>query len=907
MRHLIYATRQHYETAILIKEAALQPSEIKRFYVDPMVQAGYKAEDIVVLTLDYLPNNKAPVGHIKKYLEQLLPALKKLNTKHIYCADSNYFKVLTKNQKAEAQLGYVLPCAIPGYEDMQVILGVNYQAITYNPTQQDKLDLSLHTLTSYLKGSYEALGADILKWAFYPKTDAEIKKAFDEIMTWPEVAVDIEGFSLHPFKCGIGTIAFSKDTTGGIGFQCDMIQQNGENVRIFDPFFRVKLKEFFQNYKGKVVYHKAAFDVKVLIYNLFMSDPLDNEGLLQGIETMTKNIDDTILIAYLATNSTAGNELGLKVLAHEFAGNWAKADINNILAIPLPELLQYNVIDTMSTMYVKNKYEPKMIREGQLKIYKEQFLPSMQTILQIELTGMPLIPGKVKEARQKLEAGLDAAIQLMRGTRFVKEAERIIQTNAMKAANAKLKTKQHPLEHFSHIQFNPGSNQQVGILLYDVMRLPVIEVTKTKQPSAASETIDKLEFHAKTEEAKALLRALIDYNKVSKILSSFIPAFEAAFDKGNGRAYLHGCFNLGGTLSGRLSSSDPNLQNLPSGSTFGKLIKYCFSAPDGWIFAGADFASLEDRINALLTQDPNKIKVYTDGYDGHALRTVAYFHDKITGIDPNNPASVNTIAEKSSPYYSLRQDSKAPTFALTYLGTWMTLVKNCGFSKEEAQKIETNFHKLYAVSGEWVKAKIDQATKDGYGTGAFGLRIRTPLLAKSVLGSKRTLREAEAEGRSLGNAISGQSYGLLTNRAANAFMRKVWASPYRNDILPVALIHDAIYLLIRANTAAIKFANDHLIAEMAWKGLPEISDPRVPLPANLDLYYPNWATPITLENGISEDEIRVAVKDELTFRKKVDWVKTGQYSCPKPTVDISQWQPKDWIKHVDTHGTWLGA
>ena len=168
-----------------------------------------------------------------------------------------------------------------------------------------------------------------------------------------------------------------------------------------------------------------------------------------------------------------------------------------------------------------------------------------------------MIPAKIAEARQKLEKGLNAAIQLMRGTCFVKEAERIIQTNAMQAANAKLKTKQHPLEHFKDLHFNPGSNQQVGILLYDVMQLPVIERTKTKQPSAASDTIDKLEFHAKTEEAKALLRALIDYNKVSKILSSFIPAFEAGFDKGNGRWYLHGSFNLGGTLSGRLSSSDP--------------------------------------------------------------------------------------------------------------------------------------------------------------------------------------------------------------------------------------------------------------------------------------------------------------------------------------------------------------
>lgn len=863
MRHIIYATRPTYETAILIKEAALMPSEILRNYVDPIGMSGYAKENLVVFTLDYQPNNKAPVGHCKKYLESLLPALKKLQTKYIYCADANYFKVLTKNTKAEAQLGYVLPCAIPGFEDMQVVLGINYQALTYNPNQADKLNLSIQTLTSQLNGCYKALGADIIKWAYYPVTDVEIDKAFAEIMTWPEVAVDTETFSLHPLKAGLGTIAFSKDTTGGIGMRCDLIQQDGENVRIFNWHFRHKLRQFFENYEGKVIWHNATYDLKVLIYNLYMADPLDNAGLLEGLEVFTKNVDDTKLIAYLATNSTAGNELGLKSLAHEFAGNWAKDDITNIMAIPLMELLQYNVVDTMSTMYVRDKYYPIMVRDGQKRIYQEQFLPSMKTIVQIELSGLPLIPDKVKQARKELEAGLNAAIQLMRGTRFVKQAETIIQQRAMEAANAKLKTKQHPIEHFAHLQLNPGSGQQVAILLYEVMKLPVIEFTKTKQPSTASDTIDKLIHHAKTQEAKALMQALIDYNKVAKILSSFIPAFEAAFDKGNGRAYLHGSFNLGGTLSGRLSSSDPNLQNLPSGSLYGKLVKKCFSAPEGWIFAGADFNALEDRINALLTQDPNKIKVFTDGYDPHSMRTYAYWPEKFKHL-PNTVEGINRIQEE---FKAERSDSKPVSFALQYLGTWMTLVKNCGFDADEAKRIEENFHKLYEVSGVWVKDKIQKATEDGYGTGAFGLRIRTPLLAKSVLGSSKTMREAQAEGRSLGNAISGQSYGLLTNRAVNEFMQRVWASPYRNDIIPVALIHDAIYVLIRNNLAAVKFCNDNLIECMAWKGLPEIADPRVPLPANLDLYWPNWATPITLDNNLSENQIRKAVAEALEARK----------------------------------------
>jgi DNA polymerase-1 len=101
----------------------------------------------------------------------------------------------------------------------------------------------------------------------------------------------------------------------------------------------------------------------------------------------------------------------------------------------------------------------------------------------------------------------------------------------------------------------------------------------------------------------------------------------------DGWNYLYGNFNLGGTVSGRLSSSDPNLQNLPANSKYAKLIKSAFQAPDGWLFAGLDFASLEDRISALTTKDPNKLTVYLEGFDGHSLRAQAYFTEKMPDIE----------------------------------------------------------------------------------------------------------------------------------------------------------------------------------------------------------------------------------------------------------------------------------
>lgn len=173
---------------------------------------------------------------------------------------------------------------------------------------------------------------------------------------------------------------------------------------------------------------------------------------------------------------------------------------------------------------------------------------------------------------------------------------------------------------------------------------------------------------------------------------------------------------------------------------------------------------------------------------------------------------------------------------------------NQGWSEDKARRIEARYHQLYAQSTKWVLERIEEARRTGYGLGAFGLRIRAPLLAQTIRGGK-PMQQAEAEARTLGNAISGQSYGLLTNRAVNAFMERVWASPYRYDILPVSLIHDAIYIMCRDDPEVLKFVNDWLIKEMEWQELPEIYHPEVPLGAELDVFYKGWHQPITLPNN----------------------------------------------------------
>jgi DNA polymerase-1 len=864
MRHHIFEASRTglYPIALLMKANAFHKGELTTSYVKPLNSRGVVTNDIIAFTLEYNTSGKAPAAHIKAYLDDLMPELKKLGTEYLYVADSAFFKTLTKQVKADVHAGYVMPCKYPGYEHMKVVLGVNYQTLIYNPDLKHKLEGGLFALAADITGSYQAPGTGIIHSASYPESLRSIQEALNALHQYPSLEIDIEAFSLRFNEAGIGTISFAWNQHEGIAFACDYMPHPG-NQKDDDGFYgtnvpnytiRPLLKEFFRTYKGRMTFHNATYDVKILIYVLWMKDLLDQQGLLEGLDIMCRDMDDTKIIAYLATNSTAGNILALKHLAHEFAGNWAKDDIKDIRKIPLPELLQYNLVDALSTNYVRAKYYPIMVRDNQEDLYQGMFQPSLKLILQIELTGMPMSKAKIAQVKDKLEKLRDSYLTTINGSNIIRTMNLIVQTKAMNDANAKLKVKQHPIEKFKDEVFNPNSGPQLQVLLYELMGLPIIDRTETKKPATGAETIAKLVHHTQVPEYKAILEALIGYGGVVKILNTFIPAFEAGIEKAkDGIIWLHGSFNLGGTVSGRLSSSDPNMQNIPATSEFGKLIKEIFMACFGWIFAGADFNSLEDYVSALTTKDPNKLAVYEKGFDGHSLRAAYYFKDDLItqgiNIDVTDPVSVNSL--KKHPF---RQDSKAPTFALTYQGTYHTLMTNLGWSEQKSKMIEKGYHDLYVVSDQYVQQRLKQASIDGYVEVAFGLRLRTPLLKQVVFGASRMPYEAAAEGRTAGNAL-GQSYGLLNNRAAVAFMKKVWASTYRYDILPVALIHDAIYVIFREDPEIAAWVNKHLIDEMRWQKLPELQHPTVKLGANLDIYWPAWHNPITLPNDATAAEI----------------------------------------------------
>jgi DNA polymerase-1 len=586
MQHFIFEeNNEGYKVAILIKTESFNKRLITEHYVDPLVKGGIPEKDIIAFDLLYAPNRKIPVNFQKAYLADLLPELKEQGIKLLMVADGAYFKTLTKQRTAEPHHGYVLPCAIKGFEDINVVMIPNHAALFYNPDLQAKINMGITTVTSFMAGKYAVIGTDIIHNATYVTSVDDIKPWIEKLLTYDALTCDTETYSLNFWKTGIGTIGFAWDKNNGVVFQCDKAANlPNEPVKEY-------LKDFFTRYLGKLIYHNANFDMKIIINSLFMAHLLDEKGKQEGIELLTRDFDCTKIITYLATNSTAGNNLKLKEQAHEFAGNYAQEDIKDITLIPLPVLMEYNLVDCLSTWFVREKHYPTMVTDDQLHIYETIMKPSVKVILQAELTGMPVCMKAIQKARTELCADIKVSVDFIDKSPVIDTVLFIIREEEQTKANAKLKKKVKPLSDFEYITFNCNSDPHLRTLFFDYLELPVLEKTDGGQASCAGDVLKALVFHTDNQHVKDLLKAVSDFVAAEKILNTFIAALEKAVKKSNGHYYLHGNFNIGGTVSGRLSSSVPNLQNIPSsGTKYAKIIKQCFLTPPGWLFVGADFA-----------------------------------------------------------------------------------------------------------------------------------------------------------------------------------------------------------------------------------------------------------------------------------------------------------------------------
>src|SRR5690606_28206207 len=281
---------------------------------------GIPTDDVMVIGLHYSQSKKkTPARERQEFIQgKLVQVLANCQAQYLIVADPDYFKDLTGATKAEANIGYVLDCK-PCYGSWKVVYVPNYQGIYRNPdTIRRKIGISLGALISHINGTYKEPGEGIIHFQAYPTQPDEIQEWLGRLLKMDcDLSIDIETFSLKHYEAGIGTISFAWSKHEGIAFPVDYVPIPGATKAPFgkqvrNDVVRRMLKNFFTKFFRKSIYHNISYDVTVLIFQLFMDDLLDTEGLLEGMEIMLRNWDCTKLITYLATNSCAGNELSLK-------------------------------------------------------------------------------------------------------------------------------------------------------------------------------------------------------------------------------------------------------------------------------------------------------------------------------------------------------------------------------------------------------------------------------------------------------------------------------------------------------------------------------------------------------------------------------------------------------------------
>jgi DNA polymerase-1 len=282
------------------------------------------------------------------------------------------------------------------------------------------------------------------------------------------------------------------------------------------------------------------------------------------------------------------------------------------------------------------------------------------------------------------------------------------------------------------VEFNINSPKQLGEILFEKMNLPSFRKTeKQRSASTKMEVLEELAAHFE------LPRKILDYRSLAKLKGTYIDALPTLVDPETGR--IHTSFNQTVAATGRLSSSDPNLQNIPIRTELGQRIRAAFVAEPGWLLLSADYSQIELRVLAHLSGDPNLIEAFRNEEDIHA-RTARQVFGEASGLSE---------AEQ-------RRRAKIINFSIVYGKTAFTLGKEFGVPTREAQAFIDNYFDKYAKVRELLDKIIREAQLTGKVKTLFGRHRYVP-----EIGSRNRATREAAKRVAVNAPIQGTAADLI--------------------------------------------------------------------------------------------------------------------------------------------------
>lgn len=474
-------------------------------------------------------------------------------------------------------------------------------------------------------------------------TEEDMRRLCDFFMTKSFLSLDTETTSTNTIDAELVGLSFSVEENEAFYVPVPADRQQAQNiVNIFKPIYEsLSILKIGQNIK---------YDMEVLM----------NYGVTLGGEMFDTMIAHYLLQPELRHNMDYMAEvyLGYKTIhIDELIGPKGKGQ-KSMRDLDPKEVYEYAAEDADVTLKLKNILEPKLKEAGVWQLFTEVEMPLVQVLADMEVGGVRIDTGALKETSAMLTERMNAI--------------------------------EKEIYQLAGEEFNIASPKQVGEILFGKMKIvEKPKKTKTGQYVTSEEVLQQLK--GKSE----IVGKILEHRGLKKLLGTYVDALPKLINPRTG--HIHTSFNQTVTATGRLSSSDPNLQNIPVRGEDGKEIRKAFVPEEGCLFFSADYSQIELRVMAHLSGDENMQEAFREGYDIHAATAAKIYHETIDSVTRDQ-----------------RTKAKRANFGIIYGITVFGLAERLDISRREATELIDGYFATFPKVAEYMEQAKETARKLGY-------------------------------------------------------------------------------------------------------------------------------------------------------------------------------------------------
>ena len=521
----------------------------------------------------------------------------------------------------------------------------------------------------------------------YELVDSEdrIKELCDFFLTCKILSLDTETTSTNAIDAELVGLSFSTEESKA--FYVPVPENKHEAQKIVDIFKEVyenpSILKIGQNIKYDItVLRKYGVEMKGELFDCMIAHYLLQPELRHNMDYMAE--------AYLNYKTIHIDEL----IGHKGKSQKSMRDLSPI------EVYEYACEDADITLKLYHILEPKLKELNIFNLFKDIEMPLINVLVEMEMNGVML------------------------DTSSLTETSRILQQRILE--------KERKIYEEAGTSFNIASPKQVGEILFDRLKISdKAKKTKTGQYVTSEEALTQLKHRA------PIVENILAYRGLRKLLSTYVEALPKLINKHTG--HIHTSFNQAITATGRLSSSDPNLQNIPVKGEDGKELRRCFIPEPGCLFFSADYSQIELRVMAHLSGDEGLIDAFRNGYDIHAATAARIFKETMEHVTRDQ-----------------RSMAKRANFGIIYGITVFGLAQNLDIDRNEAKKLIDDYFQSFPKVKEYMERCKETARSKGYAETIFHRRRYLP----DINSGNATVR-GFAERNSINAPIQGSAADII--------------------------------------------------------------------------------------------------------------------------------------------------